>query len=182
MKPGYRLTPIGMADFSDLDKVYFLDVETTGLNPEVSDILQCAIIDGTGEVLLNKFYDSWLLSWPEAELVNGITKESVEGLPCFEQESSEVTRILADAKVIAGYNVRFDLSFLEAGGVAIPHRCQIVDVMEDFSRSQQVYVLKRHSLRSACRHINHELICAHDALDDSVATLAVARHLRGASE
>lgn len=176
MKSAYRLTPLGNADFSDPERVYFLDVETTGLNPDVSDVLQCAIIDGNGEVRLNKFYDSWLMNWPEAELIHGITKESVEGLPCFEQEADEVTRILADANVIAGYNVSFDLAFLEAGGVVLP-RCQFVDVMTDYSRHQQVYVLKRHSLRTACRQINYDLICAHDALDDSVATLNVARYL-----
>lgn len=178
MISSHPLTPLCKADFSDPEKVYFVDVETTGLNPEVSEILQCAIVNGNGERLLNKFYDSWYLQWPEAEAVNHITKEAVEGLPVFEQEAFEVTKILADAKVIAGYNVRFDVGFLEAGGVSIP-RCQIVDIMADFSHHVAEYIIKRQSLASACRRISYDNLNPHDALDDCTATLAVARFLQG---
>lgn len=35
-----------------------IDVETTGLNPKVSEVLQLAIIDGDdGSVVLNEFFD-----------------------------------------------------------------------------------------------------------------------------
>lgn len=39
-------------------RVAVLDIETTGLNPKVSEVLQVAIVDGDdGGVIVNSFYD-----------------------------------------------------------------------------------------------------------------------------
>jgi DNA polymerase III alpha subunit (gram-positive type) len=172
------LTPLRDADLSDPDAVMILDVETTGLNPDVGDILQCAIVDGNGDVLHNKFYDSWLMDWPEAYAVNRISKEMVDGLPCFEQECWEVTAILSKAKVIMGYNVTFDIGFLQAGGVRLPNDVQIVDVMQAYSEWANVMVLRRFSLSNAAKFIGLVRVNEHDALDDSQATLEIARFLQ----
>lgn len=177
----YPLAHLKDADLSDPERVMILDVETTGLNSELCDILQCAIIDGNGQMLHNRFYDSLMLSWPEAEAVNRISKSMVDGLPLFCDECEEVTEILSDASVIMGYNVVFDLSFLEAGGVRLPDEVQIVDVMQEYSLWANVMVPKRFSLTSASRYLNIVNVNEHDALDDSCATLEIANILMGGS-
>lgn len=160
----------------DLSRCYFVDVETTGLNPDIADILQCAVVDGNGELRHNAFYDSCLPCWPEAFVVNRISKEMVAGLPSFDQRASDVTAVLADAKVICGYNLAFDLDMLEAGGVDLP-RCQLVDIMADYSRHIGKYVLRRWSLTAAASHIGLYAVNEHDALDDSLRTLDLASYL-----
>ena len=43
---------------SVVGRAAIIDVETTGLNPKVSEVLQLAIIDGDdGSVVLNEFFD-----------------------------------------------------------------------------------------------------------------------------
>lgn len=155
-----------------------LDVETTGLNPRVSEVLQLAIVDSNdGGVVLNDFYDVSVDSWPEAQAVNKITKEMVRGLPFLKDEAMEVSEILANFDVIVGYNITFDLEFLKNAGVKIP-RVPIVDLMVDFSEMKGEYVLKRWKLSQACAWAGCELLKAHDAVTDSMATLALYNKLR----
>lgn len=173
----YPLVHLQDADLTDPERVMILDVETTGLNPDVGNVLQLAIIDGTDQVLHSKFYDSYLLDWPEAEAVNHISKTMVDGLPLLSQESDEVTAILSRAKVIMGYNVAFDLSFLQAEGVRLPSGVQIVDIMREYSYWANVKVLKKFSLTAASKYLGIINVNEHDALGDATATLAVANAL-----
>ena len=54
------------------------DLETTGLNSNDNEILQISAVDGNGDLLLNEYVRPELIrSWPDAELVNGITPERV---------------------------------------------------------------------------------------------------------
>lgn len=155
-----------------------LDVETTGLNPKISEVLQLAIVDSVdGGVVLNDFYDVHSDEWPEAQAVNRITKEMVRGLPFLKDEAAEVSEILAKFDVIAGYNICFDLQFLRNAGVRIP-RVPIVDLMVDYSELRGEYVLKRWKLSQACAWAGCELLKAHDAVTDSLATLALYNKLR----
>lgn len=155
-----------------------LDVETTGLNPKISEVLQLAIVDSVdGGVVLNDFYDVHSEEWPEAQAVNRITKEMVRGLPFLKDEAAEVSEILAKFDVIAGYNICFDLQFLRNAGVRIP-RVPIVDLMVDYSEMKGEYVLKRWKLSQACAWAGCELLKAHDAVTDSLATLALYNKLR----
>lgn len=112
-------------------KIAVFDVETTGLNPKISEVLQLAIVDEDG-VVLNDFYDVHIDSWPEAEAVNGISKKMVSGYPYLSEEADKVTEILARYDVLVGYNIAFDIEFLKRAGVKIP-RAAIVDLMQDFS-------------------------------------------------
>lgn len=157
-----------------------VDVETTGLNPRVCDVLQIAIVDGdTGDVVANRFYDSRLSSWPEAEAVNGITKEMVRGKPMLREEAEMISGILGDFGAIVGYNVGFDLACLKNAGVEIP-KVPVVDLMRDFSEYKAEYVLKKHKLSAACAWAGVELFKAHDAVYDSLATRSLYLKLREA--
>lgn len=158
-----------------------IDVETTGLNPKISEVLQLAIIDSVdGGVVLNEFYDVTADSWPEAQAVNRITKPMVMGRPYLSDDAAEVSEILGKFDIIAGYNVCFDLEFLKNAGVKIP-RVPIVDLMVDFSEMKGEYVLKRWKLSQACAWAGCELLKAHDAVTDSMATLALYNKLRDES-
>lgn len=157
-----------------------IDVETTGLNPRVCDVLQLAIVDaGTGDVVANRFYDSRFDSWPEAEAVNGISKAMVSGRPMLRDEAAMITAMLGDFEAIVGYNVGFDLACLRSAGVEIP-RVPVVDLMRDFSEFRAEFVLKRHKLSDACAWAGTQLFKAHDAVYDSLATRSLYLKLREA--
>ena len=101
----------------------------------------------------------------------------VEGLPFLSEEADKISEILEEFDVIAGYNVGFDLEFLKRAGVKIP-RIPIVDLMQDFSEYKGEYVLKRWKLSYACAWAGCELLKAHDAVTDSLATLALYNKLK----
>ncbi len=152
-----------------------LDVETTGLNPRTDEILQLAIIDGTGAVLINRYFKPIRHKvWPRAELVHGITPASVATLLPFAQERKNIQGILANMQILVGYNLSFDLSFLAAAGVQIPNVFQF-DVMREFAP-----VLQRRSGNrryrwwslSVCAQYYDVIYRPHDALEDTRATLA----------
>lgn len=152
-------------------KVAVFDVETTGLNPKISEVLQLAIVDQDG-VVLNEFYDVHTDSWPEAEAVNGISKKMVDGYPYLSEEADKVSQILARYDVLAGYNISFDIEFLKRAGVRFP-RAAIVDLMQDFSIFKDTYVLKKWKLSEAASWAGHDMMKKHDAVYDSQATLAL---------
>lgn len=155
-----------------------LDVETTGLNPKISEVLQLAVVDAdSGDVVHNKFYDAHLKCWPEAEAVNGITKAMVAGLPYLADEADEVSRILDDYDVIVGYNVGFDIEFLRRAGVKI-RQMVYVDLMIDYSEMVGTMVLKRWKLSQAAAWAGCEIFKAHDAVFDSLATLTLFKRMQ----
>lgn len=160
------------------DHAAIIDVETTGLNPKICDVLQLAIVDGdTGDVVINRFYDSVQESWPEAQAVNGISKDMVRDHLHLCQDAAEVSEILGGYRAIVGYNVGFDIACLKRAGVKIP-KVPIVDLMRDYSEYQQAYVLKKWKLSEACAWAGTELFKAHDAVYDSLATRSLYLKLR----
>lgn len=159
-------------------RVAVLDVETTGLNPRISEVLQLAIIDADdGSVIVNRFYDSRFDSWPEAQAVNRIAKTMVAGYPYFTEDVEDISKVLAEFDAIAGYNISFDLEFLRRAGVRIP-RVPVVDLMIDFAEYKNEKVLKRWKLSEACAWAGCDLFKAHDAVYDCQATLALYNKLK----
>lgn len=109
-----------------------LDTETTGLDPNSDEIVQIAIIDGKGNVLLDSlvrpcFNDSW----KDAERIHGICPEDVRNAPTIAELHDRIADALSGAEIIAGYNhIAFDIPFLRNAGIEIPD-CSFCDVMLD---------------------------------------------------
>lgn len=91
----------------------FIDTETTGLNPETEDLLQVAIVDDQGKVLLNVFVQpTKRTEWPEAQAIHGITPEmAAEGFP-LHVVGEWLQNIIKGHHLIA-YNMNFDHSFIK---------------------------------------------------------------------
>lgn len=103
-------------------KIVFLDTETTGIQKGYDEIVQVAIVDMEGEIL----YDSLLKPkhhkrWGKAQEVHGISPYDVQDAPSLEHEKEKIEAILAEADVIVGWNVRFDLDMLYANGIDVPN-------------------------------------------------------------
>ena len=119
-----------------------LDTETTGLNisehifDQVRDeILQLSIISAhNGRTLFNqKLWPAHLRTWPEAQKIHGIRPIDVRDAPSFYEVREKVQEIIDGARLIIGYNIGFDMSFLKAAGITFTKCKWVIDVMDDFA-------------------------------------------------
>ena len=164
-------------------KMICLDTETTGVNPKRDEVLTLSIVDGEGDILFDRmFKPTRVEAWPYASRVNGIYPEDVAGCGGIGESIAEIDAILDGAERIIGYNLGFDLGFLQAAGVCIPEQnAQLVDVMPDFARLYGEWNPKRgkyrwQKLTKAAEFIGYEWEgTAHSAAADARATLAVHR-------
>lgn len=102
---------------------------------DTDEILQVAIISGSGAVLINELCrPEKALVWPAAQDVNGIAPAAVKDLPPVSFYAAKIRRILASAEAIVGYNVGFDLRFLRAQNIATAEDLKkAFDVMREFA-------------------------------------------------
>lgn len=119
MSPAVSPTASPIVSLADrrLDEVPFvvIDVETTGLDPDADRIVEiCAVVIDPGappRVVLDTLVD------PEGPLratgIHGITEADLAGAPRI-AALADAIRAVAAGRVVAGHNIRFDLSFLDA--------------------------------------------------------------------
>lgn len=157
--------------------VYFLDLETTGLDPKRHEILEVGIVALNGatavdrKVLPRRIEDAD----PKALEVNGYDPKvwADEGWE-LERAMEFVSKTLHHA-VIIGWNVDFDIGFLrEAGLDSYLHRHRIVDAKtlawEHLARHGYVGSL---SLKASCDFLGISNQGAHTAAADAWRTRAV---------
>lgn len=158
--------------------IIVLDTETTGVCRDRQDeVLQLAIIDGTGKTIWNKFYKpEYITEWAGAMAVNHITPEMVENCPTIRQDMSTINKILTQAKLIVGYNTTFDLdSILKPVGAK--WTCRTEDVMRVFApvygevTSHGTFKWKNLGVCAQYCDYNWGNDIAHDGLADCRATL-----------
>ena len=165
-----------------IDMIVF-DVETTGLNPEMNEIIQISIIDGDGNTLLNSYVHPYVEErWPEARAVNGIYPYMVKDAPYPHELIPIVKGIFDAAGTIVAYNNEFDLKFLWLWGIRVGDKPQ-VDVMREFSVvygdwDDEFMDYRWQKLKTAARYYGYKYK-AHDSLEDVRATLYVYRKMQG---
>ena len=158
------------------EKIIVFDTETTGLNPYGNDeILQIAIINGNGEELFNSYIKpDARRTWTKASEVNGITPRMVKNSPHFSDVQDTIQNIFNNAEVIVGYNVEFDIRFINASGIKLKKRVKIFDVMKEFAVVRGVignYGDYSWCKLEQCASAYNYKYDAHDALEDAKATL-----------
>lgn len=157
----------------DKRKILVFDTETTGLEPTLDEILQITILDGYG----SKLFDSYIRpkrhkSWKQAEKINGISYEMVKDKPSFSDVRSEIQRLFNDALLVVGYNVNFDINFVQAEGIVVSG--QIFDVMTAFAsyRAAVDHGFTRWCKLKECAEYFGHYYSPHDSAQDAEATLA----------
>lgn len=159
-----------------------LDTETTGLKPEIDELLQVSIIDTHGAVLLDEYIKpDRAQEWPEAMRINQITPEMVANARSIRDPylHAKIQHILKNADKVIGYNVMFDIAFLSAAGFDVPNNDELTDVMLDFAEiygdwREDLGGYKWQKLTTAADYYGYEWpINAHNSLGDCLATLYV---------
>lgn len=114
--------------------VICIDTETTGLNPSSDEILSISIVDiYTDKVLLDTLVcPEHKKSWSEAERINHISPNMVKDSPKISELKEKIQSILKRATMVIGFNIGFDMKFLEASGIQYDGRTH--DVMKSFQK------------------------------------------------
>lgn len=154
------------------DNILFFDLETTGVG-NTDEILQMSFVDKDGNTLLDEYCKPLTkFRWPEAEKVNHISPEMVQGKPHPRDYIPVIQRMVDSADYLAGYNVNFDIRFLKNLGV----RCD-KPVLDAFTFFKKLHPeTKGHQkLTDASYFYTPELYDsfmdnAHNSLADIVAT------------
>lgn len=164
------------------DNLCVLDTETTGFDPRNDEVLSLSIIDKDGNVLFDELFGAARHDrWDCAQAVHGIAPRDVLGRVPLADRAPHVAAVLARPTLIVGYNLAFDLAFLESAGIAPPAATPRFDVMRAFAHAHGLRD-GRHgtrrwvSLEACARHYGHAFH-AHTSLDDARATLFCLKRL-----
>lgn len=140
-----------------LERLVFLDTETTGLDPRLGHrIIEIAAVEAIGRQTTGKslhFYvDPEREVDPGATAVHGLTWEDLRGKPKFSVVVDEVMRFLSGARVII-HNAAFDVSFVD--GELARLRLPLVakrdfSIDDSLALARKKYPGKRNSLDSLC--------------------------------
>lgn len=148
-----------------------VDVETTGLHPRSSEIVEVAAIRFEDFEPVERFES---LCFPlngidsRAAEINGISEDMVVGKPTFQQIAASLQDFIGESNVV-GHNLAFDLKFLESYGV-------------DFGAGKRKYfdtlTLARlawpralnYKLQTLCHGLEIENVAGHRSFGDALAT------------
>jgi DNA polymerase III subunit epsilon len=165
------------------DDYLILDTETTGLGP--GEIIQIAIIDQTGQSLLNTFVKPVDPIPTEATSIHGITSELCEFAPTWAVVREQVLSIIANKNLLV-YNANFDRKMMhfsdEAAGLEYFNYREHANwacVMQAYAERRKVpgpYGGWRwHKLTEATAHEGKKVSNAHSALGDCLMTLELCK-------
>ncbi|MEX2184803.1 MAG: exonuclease domain-containing protein, partial [Chloroflexota bacterium] len=115
--PYLEPTPDSVLDFASATdakrELVVIDVETTGTDPKMSDLVEVAAVKVKG----TKIVDRWsTFVNPGRPIVgnqmHGITDKDVKGAPSPKEAAEQLLAFVGDATIV-GHNVGFDLGFIE---------------------------------------------------------------------
>ena len=168
-----------------------LDVETTGKNPAADQIIEFSAIrielEGPGvpagldaaQRYHRRFRPTVPVS-PGAERVHGISDADLAHEPPFADHLEEIRALVERADVILGYNVGFDLRFLESEF----ERCEARLSLEGKSIVDPLriwHTMEPRRLENAYeRFVGGQLLQAHSAEADTQAVVEVLAGMRSA--
>lgn len=150
-----------------------IDIETTGVKPGKSKIIEIAIINHDGHRVVEKW--SSLIN-PEGSIsyfitkLTGITNEMVEDAPKFYEVAKKIVE-LTKGNVFVAHNVGFDYGFIKA---------EFADLGFEFNRKKLCTVRlgrklipghKSYSLGKITADLGISLKNAHRAMGDTLATV-----------
>lgn len=155
----------------------FIDLETSGLNPQKNKIIEIAMVCRRPEeerFVLQQLVNPGCPLEPFITQLTGISDEMLRDAPAIDDLRDIVLPRLEESWLVA-HNANFDVSFLETGfGVKLSRR-RIVDTIE---LSKILYPrLKSYSLRSLARTFDLKVSPCHRALGDTEALEALFAHL-----
>jgi len=130
-------------------KYCLLDTETTGLGNN-DKVVEIAIIDLDGKILLNTLVNPERKIPLDAERVHGISNSMMKDAPSIEVVREEIREILQD-RIMLAYNAKFDARMIrQTFNLNVKYECLMYNVMEFYSTGRYI------SLEKATTHLRSE--------------------------
>ena len=159
-----------------------IDVETTGLRPQESNIIEIAIV---GLDALGNKVSEWssLINPPGvgelgATHIHGINRAMVEQAPDFAELAPEILDRLAD-HILVGHVIEFDLGHLAHefanAKIPLPNLGSVSICTRNLAR--RVLHITPVTLENCCAQLGITIHGAHSALGDTIATAELFREL-----
>jgi polyribonucleotide nucleotidyltransferase len=145
-----------------------VDVETTGADPKMADLLEIAVVKVKG----GKISDRWSTFVKPSQPIlgnqmHGITDADVAKAPSAGDAARQAMDFIGDALVV-GHSVTFDLAFLEEAGAARIDQARLVDTL---TLAREGYPdLQNYRLDTLAGFFGVDLTQNHRALPDAEAT------------
>ncbi len=140
-----------------LERLVFLDTETTGLDPRLGHrIIEVAAVEAIGRDLTGNQLHSYLD--PEREIdsgataVHGFSWEDLRGKPKFATIADELLKFMSGARVII-HNAAFDVSFLDQELARLrqpPIAKRDMTITDSLLLAREKFPGKRNSLDALC--------------------------------
>ncbi len=171
---GYDIKTIRLrknAKLSNIQDFVAIDVETTGLSPQNSEIISIAAVRFVSLEPIEAIYTYVKPSSPipsKITEITGISDDDVEDSPSFAQVRESITKFIGNYNIVA-HNIIFDLRFLRHQGVDLDgSKRKYFDTLE-LSRLYDEDA-DNHKLTTACLYNGIMLDDnAHDACADALA-------------
>jgi len=162
-------------DWEALSLVFF-DVETTGLNPHQGDAI-CEI--GAVKLKDNRIVDKFQTLVnpkrripPSVSSIHNIYDEDVKDAPCFERIIDSFL-IFLKGSIVAGYNICFDLSFLNEELAKVGYPSLDMPALDVLKMAKRTLNLKYYNLVYLTQYLKIKAEKYHRALEDAYLTSQV---------
>lgn len=151
----------------------FIDVETTGLSPTKDAIVQVSAVRFFGDEAIDGMNTYINPECPipfETTRLHGITNDMVKDAPKISDIREQFMAFIKDA-VLVGYNITFDLQFLNAAFDNALDGIKYVDILP---AARYILDLPNYKLETVAAHVGfHPEGGFHDSLNDCMATSAI---------
>ncbi len=171
LEPGTDSVLDFVAAIEDKRELVVVDVETTGRDPKMADLLEIGAVrikNGKVSDTFQTFVD------PGRSIIghqmHGITDKDVKGAPT-PKEAAEQFRAFAGGAILVGHNIGFDLGFLEAA-LGDGFRFAPGSYFDTLVLAREAYPewAESYKLGELARFFGIDLTDAHRALPDAQAT------------
>ena len=158
-------------DIGEAELVFF-DVETTGLSPSSGDaVCELGAVKIKGETEISVFEE--LINPkrsipPEASAVHHIYDNDVRSKPYFEEVADRFLYFIGRS-ILCGYNIGFDLGFLNAEFSRIKYPLIDVPSIDVLAMARRTVQSAHYDLKTIAERLNVAVKTFHRALDDAVA-------------
>lgn len=160
----------------------FIDTETTGLS-KTDQVIEIAVIDGLGAVLMDCRIRPTVPINPHAQAVHGISARCLEGMPTWDRIHSRFQAAI-EGKTVVAFNAAFDAGIISQTAAA--HRLGMRFDRTECAMKLAASHLKtgsRISLANAAKAVGVTFDGnAHSALVDITTTLKIVRAIANYSK
>ncbi len=158
-----------------MNSITAIDIETTGLSQDRDAIIEIGAVKFKGHRVEDEWSSVVNPGRHIPEFITGLTGISdveVRNAPRFQDIAHELNAFVGDSPVV-GHNVRFDLGFLQKGGLL-----QYNEVIDTYELAAVLMpTASRYNLGALGRQLGILLPATHRALDDARVTMAALNKL-----